>query len=228
MQLVLVRHAQPAWTEEGRAVDDPGLTELGRSQADRVSKALAEETFDALYVSPLHRARETAAPIADRLGLEPQVESWLAEVGIPPFQGLPMDEVSRFFEESRARDLERWWDGLPGGESLRHFYERVSSGIEGFLMEGQRLRVHEDGGHRLWRVPDEGRRLLLVAHAGTHGVLISHLLGVPAVPWAPERFSLGWAGIARLRTRRVADGAVWSLASFNTRHHLSGLPDPPG
>jgi probable phosphoglycerate mutase len=228
MELVLVRHAQPAWLDGAGAVDDPGLTDLGRVQADRASKVLAEETFDAMYVSPLRRARETADPIAARLGMDPTVETWLAEVGIPPLQGRPMEEVNRFFEASRARDLQSWWDGLPGGESLRHFYERVSSGIEGFLMGGPRLRVHEDSGHRLWKVPEESPRLLLVAHAGTNAVITSHLLGIAAVPWALERFTMGWAGIVRLETRRVANGAVWSLSSFNTRHHLLGLPDPPG
>lgn len=228
MELVLVRHGQPDWTAGGWAVDDPRLTELGREQADRLAKELGEEPFGAIHVSPLRRARETAEPIGARLGMEPQVERWLAEVGIPPLEGRPMEEVNRFFAEARARDLERWWEGLPGGESFRHFYERVSSGIEGFLAGGHRLRIHEMGGHRLWHVPEKTPRVLLVAHAGTNAVITSHLLGIPPVPWAPERFTLGWAGIVCLRTIPVADGAVWSLRSFNARHHLAGLPDPRG
>jgi probable phosphoglycerate mutase len=228
MELVLVRHAQPHWEPGGRAVDEPELTELGRVQAGRLAEVLARGPVDELYASPLRRAQQTAAPVAERLGMKPKVERWLAEMGLPRMQGLPMEEVQRFFQEARARSLERWWDGPPGGESFRHFYERVTAGIEGLLLGEHRLRVHEDGGYRLWHLPDEDRRLLLVAHAGTNAVILSHLLGIEPVPWAVERFLLGWAGVARVRTVPVASGAVWSLVSFNARDHLTGLPDPPG
>ena len=229
IEIVLVRHAQPDWEPGGRAVDEPGLTELGRAQAERVAGFLSEFHFDALHTSPLKRARETAAPIAKRLELEPRTERWLAEITLPPLEGLPTKEVQRFFAEARARDLERWWEGfLPEGESFRHFHERVTGGIESLLLDDPRLRIHEDGGHRLWHFLEEDRRLLLVAHAGTHAVLVSHLLGIEPVPWEAERFVLGWAGVAVLRPVRIAEGAVWSLVSFNDRHHLVGLPDPRG
>jgi broad specificity phosphatase PhoE len=228
LDLVFVRHAQPEWEPDGRAVDDPSLSELGRAQAQRLAEELAKERFDALYVSPLRRALETAEPIGARLSVESKVESWLREIGLPALEGWPREAVQRFFEEARARDLERWWDGPPDGESFRHFQERVISGIEGLLLDGHRIRVHEEGPHRLWGVPESGRRLLLVSHAGTIAVTLSHLLGIPQVPWAAERFLVGWAGVARLRPMRVARGAVWCLASLNARGHLAGLPDPEG
>lgn len=226
-ELVLVRHAQPLWEPGGRAVDEPALSDLGQIQAERVAEALTGERFDGFYVSPLRRARETAGPIALRLGVEPKVESWLREIGLPTLEGWAPEQVQRFFEEARARDLEHWWDGPPNGESFRHFQERVSGGVEGLLLGAHRLRIHEEEEHRLWHVP-EGTRILLVAHAGTHAVLLSHMLGIPQVPWAAERFLLGWAGIARLRAVPVASGSVWCLTSFNARDHLAGLPDPVG
>ena len=69
-------------------------------------------------------------------------------------------------------------DGPPGGESFRHFYERVSAGVEGLLIGNHRLQIHEDAGHRLWQRPDQERRLLIVAHEGTISVIVSHLLGI--------------------------------------------------
>ncbi len=229
IELVLVRHAQPDWEPGGRAVDEPALTALGRAQAERLAAFFAEERFDALYTSPLRRARETVSPLAHRLGIEPQVQRWLAEITLPPLEGLPTEEVERFFKMARARDLEQWWDGfLPKGESFRQFHERVTGGIESLLLADPRLRIHEDGGHRLWQIPQESQRILLVAHAGTHAVLVSHLLGIEPVPWEAERFVLGWAGVAILRPVRIAEGAVWSLPSFNDRRHLAGLEDPSG
>jgi broad specificity phosphatase PhoE len=225
VELVLVRHAQPDWEPEGLAVDDPGLTALGREQARRTAELLAGERFDALHVSPYRRTRETAAPIAEALGLEPRFDSWLRECGLPSLAGRTNEEVRRYFEEYHSLDFERLWDGPPGGESFRHFYERVSSGIEGLLVGDHRLRIHEDAGQRLWRVPDEGRRLLLVAHEGTISVVVSHLLGVEPVPWTFLRFSNAWAGVTRLDVRRVSSGLVWSLACFNRLRHLEGLPE---
>jgi probable phosphoglycerate mutase len=223
MEIVLVRHGEPEWEPGGRAVDDPELTEHGRAQARRTAAALSRESFDALYVSPLRRARETCEPIARALGLRPIVAQWLRELGLPPMAGFTSEEVRRFFAETRARDLEKWWEGPPGGESFRHFHERVAGGIEGLLTGEHRMQLHEDSGHRIWRLPDEDRKLLIVAHEGTNALIISRLLGIEPVPWEWMRFSSLWTGIARLRTVPVASGAVWVLQGFNEAAHLDGL-----
>jgi probable phosphoglycerate mutase len=223
MKIVLVRHAQPDWEPDGRAVDEPGLTQLGHQQARRVADALAGEHFDALYVSPHRRALETARPIAEKLGLEPRVESWLRELGVPTLQGKTTQEVRRFFADSRARDLAAHFEGVPDGESFRHFHERVSGGLEGLLLEGHRFQIHMDAGHRLWRLPEERRQLLIVAHEGTNAILLSHLLGLEPLPWAWLHFSSAWAGITSLHLTPVASGAVWSLEGFNRVQHLEGL-----
>ncbi|HEX2486649.1 MAG TPA: histidine phosphatase family protein [Myxococcota bacterium] len=223
MEIVLVRHGEPDWEPDGFAVDDPELTARGRAQAERTAEALARESFDALYVSPLRRARETAEPIAKRHGLEARTASWMRELGLPPMAGVAKAEVRRFFEEARARDLEKWWDGPPGGESFRHFHERVVAGVESLLVGEHRMELHEDSGHRIWRLPDAERRILLVAHEGTNALIVSHLLGIDPVPWEWVRFSSSWTGISRLRTVPVASGAVWVLARFNDEAHLDGV-----
>jgi len=55
------------WT---RSHDERPLTEFGRREADAQCEALAGEQIDALYSSPALRARQTIAPLAERLGLE--------------------------------------------------------------------------------------------------------------------------------------------------------------
>jgi 2,3-bisphosphoglycerate-dependent phosphoglycerate mutase len=223
LEIVLVRHAEPEWEPGGFAVDEPGLSARGRRQAERAAQALVElGPFDAIYQSPLRRVRETAKPILAALDQSAIEQSWLAELGLPSLAGRTTEEVARFFADARDRDLEHWWDGLPGGESFRHFYERVSSGIEGLLAGEHRLRVHEDGGHRIWQV-SEGGRLLILAHEGTNAVLISHLVGIDPVPWAPVRFASAHAAIHHLRTIPIAKGVVWVLDRFNGAEHLKGL-----
>jgi len=71
----LVRHGRAA---AGWDVDpDPGLDDLGRTQADRAAAVLGAGPSVPLVSSPLRRCRETAAPLAarwsDRVAIEPGV-----------------------------------------------------------------------------------------------------------------------------------------------------------
>jgi len=226
VEITLVRHAQPDWEPSGAAVDQPTLTKLGFEQSRCTAERLGAETYDALYVSPLRRAQETAEPIANALKLEPQVLSWLRELELPPLEGRTPEQVQTFFREGRLREPDRWWEGYEGGESFRHFYERVASGTDSLLTGEHALGIHESAGHRIWQVADWEARVLVVAHEGTISVMISHLLGIPPNPWTPLRFSIGWTGIARLHTAQLGQGAVWTLAAFNQTDHLDNLGAP--
>ncbi len=223
IEIVLARHAEPDWEPGGRAVDHPVLTERGRQQALCLADELAGEEFDEIYVSPLPRAQETAAPLLERSGRPTRTESWLEELRLPPLEGRTSDEVAVFFEQARARDMADWWEPLPGGENFRHFYDRVAGGVEGLLLGKHRLSVHEDGGHRIWSLPSEPRRFLMVAHQGTNAVVLSHLLGIEPVPWAWIRFHGCHAGISRVHTTPAAGGAVWVIEHFNRVTHLAPI-----
>ena len=228
IEIVFVRHAQPDWEPGGRARDEPELTELGRAQAERVAAALVAESFDSVYVSPLLRARETAAPVEKALGCAAQVEPWLAEIRLRPLEGSPLEEVQKYFARMRLRDLDEWWNGMEGGESFRHFHERVTTGIDELLEQRVGARRAGQGAHQLWSIPPADARLLVTAHGGSIAVMLGHLLGIEPVAFEPERFRVGWAGITRLRSVPVSSGHIFALESFNARAHLTGLPDPTG
>ena len=66
MEIVLVRHGEPEWVRDGLNVVNPPLTDRGHLQASRLAEALQSESFDEILVSPLTRARQTAAPLARR------------------------------------------------------------------------------------------------------------------------------------------------------------------
>lgn len=73
LTVFLVRHAEK---ERGPEVGkDPQLTEAGRARAAALATTLSEVDVDAIYVTQWRRTRETAAPLAERLGLEPVVVS---------------------------------------------------------------------------------------------------------------------------------------------------------
>lgn len=77
----MIRHGKAAAGWDGHP--DPGLDDLGRRQATAVAEQLAAEGPVAILTSPLARARETAAPIADRWDLDPLIEARVAEIPSP-------------------------------------------------------------------------------------------------------------------------------------------------
>ena len=83
MRIILLRHGEPDWLPEGGlSVDDAGLTARGRAQAEAAARMLGSQRIDALYVSPLRRAQETAAPLAKACGLTLVTVDALAEIGM--------------------------------------------------------------------------------------------------------------------------------------------------
>jgi broad specificity phosphatase PhoE len=218
MELVLVRHAQPEWARDRTAQVDPGLTTVGREQATLAAGRLAAEEFDRILVSTATRARETAAPILQRLALTRADERpWLHEIHMPAaWEGTPSEEVGRALAQARGRPRDEWWDGLPGGESFRDFHARVTQGL---VEELAALGVHRDAAG-LWHVPDGSPRLLLVAHAGTNSVVLGHLLGLDPEPWEWERFASDHASLTVLRSTPIAGGHIFSLQRFSDVGHL--------
>src|SRR3954469_22301623 len=80
-RITLVRHGQAAagWGDDL----DPGLSDVGRAQAEGVAAALASIGPQPILVSPLRRCREMAAPLAQRWGVEPVVDAAVGEIVSP-------------------------------------------------------------------------------------------------------------------------------------------------
>lgn len=80
-RIKMIRHGKAAAGWDGHP--DPGLDETGRRQAAAVADLLAADGPVAILTSPLARARETAAPLADRWDLDPLIEPRVAEIPSP-------------------------------------------------------------------------------------------------------------------------------------------------
>jgi broad specificity phosphatase PhoE len=80
-RIYMVRHGRAA-ASFGEA-QDPGLDDLGRSQAEEVAKVLEAAGPLAIVSSPLARTRETAAPLARLWKREPVIEEAVAEIPSP-------------------------------------------------------------------------------------------------------------------------------------------------
>jgi len=112
--LFLVRHGRAA---AGFGVHhDPGLDDLGRTQAASAANVLAPLGPLAIYSSPLARARETAIPLAERWGVEPVIEHRVAEIPSPTDDLAQRAVWLRDAMQGRWRalpaDLQRWRHAL--------------------------------------------------------------------------------------------------------------------
>jgi len=218
VELIWIRHGQPAWSVDGLAIDDPALTALGKQQAIHLGKRFADLEVDHLFVSPLLRAQQTMEPIAEALGVVPETLPWLAEIAAPVWEGTPTDQVEAVFDSSRRRPLDELWDGIPGGESFRDFHARVTNGLCALITDLGAERVHD--APPLWRLDRDVGRVVLVAHAGTNSVSLGSLLGIDPVPWEWERFVLHHAAMSTVRLIEMSDAHTFSLFRFADTAHL--------
>lgn len=218
MEIVLIRHGQPEWTRDGLAIVDPPLTDLGHRQAAHLAAALADEHFDEILVSPLLRARQTAAPLLERLGRTEEIDPWLEEIRDPMWHGSPAEKAAEAYAELNGRKAEDRWHGLEGGESIRDFVTRIRAGASSFL--GTRGVVRSETTLPVWQIAEPGARIALVAHAGTNSVTIGHLLGLEATPWEWDRFVLGHTSISRIEAMELDDGFTFTLSKLSDLEHI--------
>ena len=117
--IVLVRHGETDWNRERRFqghADQP-LNEAGRRQAGELADILGGERLAAVYTSPLRRARETAAIVAERVGLEAHELEALREIDVGDWQGLTIEEIrTRFPERADVAWRSGWENGETHGE----------------------------------------------------------------------------------------------------------------
>lgn len=219
MELILIRHGQPDWSPGGRLTNDPELTDLGHAQAEAVGRRDWGD-IDELWVSPLVRARQTVAPIERALGMEAQVVDWLEEIRNPPaWEGLEVGESYDLFTEHNLSPPEILWEGVPGGESVSDFHDRIVDGLTTTLADHGLARVDPDDPH-LWDQAST-KRILWVAHGGTNAVTVGHLLGTDPTPWEWSRFDSAHTSVALLRTARISTAHAFGLHRFGDVSHLA-------
>jgi 2,3-bisphosphoglycerate-dependent phosphoglycerate mutase len=153
--LLLVRHGQSAPYVEGTLfalIDgqgDPPLSAEGEAQARLVGARLAAAGIDAIYVSTMRRTAQTAAPLADRLGLTPVVEARLREVHLGDWEGgVFRRNVAQGHPVALRMAAEERWDVIPGAEPADAFAGRVGAAIDRIAAAhpGQRVAAFTHGG----------------------------------------------------------------------------------
>ncbi len=219
MEITLIRHGQPEWIRDGLNVVDPPLTEQGHLQAQHVAEVLGGQQFDEVIVSPLRRARQTAAPLLAALGRPEVIEPFLEEIREPNWHGTPAELARTAYEEERSRSAEERWNGVQGGgEPPREFVERVRSGATEYWAGRGMYRAKQT--LPIWHLDRPDHRVVIVAHSGTNGVLLCQLLGLDPVPWEWDRFVTMHASITRLSSFEMRDGHTFALDRLSDVEHI--------
>lgn len=181
MKLLIIRHGDPDYEKDS-------LTEKGWREAEMLSDRIAPLPIKAYYVSPLGRARDTAAATLKKAGRTAEVLPWLREYDVRitdqvtgqkriPWDMLPADwtAVPEYYDKDNwynvpimkeagmEAGLRAVWDGLDE-VLLRHGYRR----------EGMVYRAE---------MPCEDT-IAFFCHFGVGCVMIGHLLGIsPMILW---------------------------------------------
>ena len=204
---MLVRHGESAPAHPDRPFarrdghGDPPLAPEGQAQARAVGERLAAEhergeRIDALYVTTLQRTHQTAAPLADRLGLQPRVVAELREVYLGDWEGGLLRARAAAGDPMFLQMMaEERWDVVPGAEPLEDFDRRLRDGIAGLAA------AHPDG------------RVVAVVHGGVIGQLLAAATGATG-------FAFVGADNGSISELVVLPDGAWRIRRFNDVSHL--------
>ncbi|WP_037318268.1 histidine phosphatase family protein [Amycolatopsis orientalis] len=197
-RLLLVRHGQTEWHAENRYAgsSDVALTEEGLRQAEELAGFAVAAGPSSVFCSPQSRARRTAEPSAEALGLPLRVIDELREVHFGLMEGRTRDELAATDPDAVARFLADPVTGaFPGSEPPGDAAARGAKALRGIAAE----------------VP--GETVLVVAHNTLIRLTLCELLGIPLETY-------------RTVFPRLDNAAVTEIAIDGTRTGLLRLNQP--
>jgi probable phosphoglycerate mutase len=204
MEIILVRHAIPVRREVESGAADPELSESGHRQALLMAEYLKSEPVDALYTSPMLRARQTAEPLANALGMVATELDGVAEYDRHSNEYVPIEEL-------KATNDPRWQEMLnghwpPAHEAEDVFVERVVGTIES-LVESH-----------------PSQKVVVVCHGGVINAYAAHVLGL-AMSGGRSFFYPNYTSLHRFAAARSGER---SIVTLNETAHLRGTGLPIG
>ncbi|BAY41409.1 putative phosphoglycerate mutase (plasmid) [Nostoc sp. NIES-2111] len=213
-RVILLRHGQSTFNALGLyqgCNDESVLTELGRKDARITGNFLKNIDFDAVYISSLKRAQETAKEILEVIPVKKNaiyISEKLRENHLPSWEGLAFQYVCETFP-----DVYKLWKQRP-----HEFWMEINNQTRFYPALDLYQRVQEFWQEVLPR--HVGQTLLIVAHGGTNRALISTALGI-----SPEYYHLFQQSNCGISIVNFPDGLLTSgqLTMMNLNYHLDVL-----
>lgn len=155
MRLILIRHGETQANVDkllDTAVPGLPLTERGVEQAHALAEAIAHEEIDAVFVSTLTRAQQTAEPLTGKRTLEATILDGIHEISAGVHEMSADWAVYADMLESWSAD--NMDAKLEGGESLREFLLRFDDAVAQIEAQGhERVAVVSHGAAlRVWAI----------------------------------------------------------------------------
>ena len=207
-KIYLIRHCQSMGNIEHKFQGqyDADVSPAGEKQLELLGLRFRNEHIDAIYTSPLKRARATAEAIAKYHNMEPIAEPGLIEIDCGRMENQLLTEVARLFPEVALN-----WDRspelceFPGGETMREVYERVNAALDRIIAE------------------NPGRTVVVTTHGGALRNLYARIqYGEPIGIRKSEVF--GNTGVSTL----IAENGGLRFESINDLSHLpENMRRPP-
>ena len=234
MKLLLIRHGDPDYEKDS-------LTEKGFIEAELLAKRLANTDIDYYYVSPLGRAKNTAAPTLEAKNATATECDWLRE-----FQGtclrpdknkeiicwdwLPGDWAGDplFYNKDKWLDSPLWHSSSALGdksENIRHEYEYVTDSFDK-LMENHGYKYNKIGGYYDVITPNNDT-IAFFCHYGVSIVILSHILGISPMPlW--HGLVAAPSSVTTIATEeRIKGIAHFRVSSYGDTSHLFVAGESP-
>ena len=203
MELLLIRHALPVRRELESGAADPELSADGRAQAEHLATYLSSEHLDAIYASPLQRARQTALAVAAHHPVDVQLCDGVAEFDRLSSDYIPTEELKAANDPRYHAMIAGEWD--TDEESSTDFRARVLSSIE------ELINAHA------------GDRIAVVCHGGVINSYLCHVLGLES-----PRGGFFYPNYTSINRIAAARGGIRSIVTVNETSHLRGTGLPMG
>lgn len=163
-EIIIIRHGETEWNKTGRfqGHSDVPLSAEGRAQAAALGKNLVVDHVDAIYASDLTRAMETAAPLAQRFGLEVISDPLLRELNFGSWEGRNFNDVNAENPDAMKtfyNDPERV--NIPDSEPFPEFQRRVAGRVREIVAQ------------------ERGKRIVIVSHGASIRILFADILSMP-------------------------------------------------
>ena len=218
MEIVLIRHGQPEWVKDGEYTVDPGLTEIGKKQAEKSASTFQMNSIDEIWVSPLNRAKETLKPFEQRnIASKIKTFDWLREAlddDEKKLIGESQETIREYFDHRNTRSFEDWMETTHGAY-MKGFSENIVKNLEESLSDIGVICTDSRYDRLFDLSSSKISKLMIVSHAGTMSTLLSYLLNLPLYPWTWRKFLPRHAGHTFLRSTEISSGHFFRMKEFN-------------
>ena len=218
MRILIVRHADPDYVNDS-------ITKKGVKEAELLAERLKKEKIDAIYCSPLGRAKKTASYTLNECA---ETLEWLREFGsnlTPHGSKICWDRMpAEWTKNQDFYDADKWY----GVQEFQDFgitqeYEFVKKGLFDLLEE----YGYENNG-KYFKVKKANKKtIVLFCHFGVESVILSLLFGTSAMPFLHNFCALPSSVTTVVTEERERGVASFRCLSFGDISHLYAGNEKP-